>query len=362
MARAYVIARLASAGVIRSALSAVLYLYCVVPAEAQNKPRAVAVEAVTLAPTSLVETVSSVGNFAANESVVIRPEIDGRIVEIAFEEGQAVKRGQLLFRLDAAIYQAQLAEAQARLALSRRNYERARALNERGHTSTENLEKTLAELQIDQASVELNKARLEKTQMVAPFDGFVGLRKFSLGDFVEAKNELLTLVNLDPIKVEFRIPERYFRVLGEGGVILAEPDALPGERFEGLIYAISPVVDLNGRSVAVKAKVANPERRLRPGMFARVSLIVDRRLEALVVPEAAVLQRGDGQYVYRIEEGKAQLQRVRLGLRQTGRVEVVEGLNAGDTVVTAGQIKLRPGTAVQVAEFSGDGSRGGFSQ
>lgn len=346
---------MASAGAVGVVLLAALTLCGAVPAEAQNKQRAVTVEAVTLTPTPLVESVTAVGNFAANEQVVLRPEIDGRIVEIAFEEGQAVKKGQLLFRLDSAIYRAQLAEAQARLALSARNYERAKALNEKGHASTENLEKTLAEMKIDQASVELNKARLEKTQIVAPFDGYVGLRKVSLGDFVEAKNDLVTLVSLDPIKVEFRVPERYYRVVGEGGTIRALPDALPGETFEGQIYAISPVIDLNGRSIAVKAKVANAQRRLRPGMFARVSLLVDRRQDALVVPEAAVVQRGDGQYVYRVEAGKAELRHVRLGLRQTGRVEVVEGLSAGDTVITAGQIKLRPGAPVQVAEFSGSG-------
>lgn len=325
-------------------------------ASAQAQSRAVTVEAVTLKPTPLVETVSAVGNFVANEEVVIRPEIDGRIVEIGFEEGQPAKKGQVLFRLDAAIYRAQLAEAQARLGLSQRNYERAKALSEKGHASAESLDKTLAEMKIDQAIVELNKARLEKTQIVAPFEGLVGLRHVSLGDFVEAKNDLVTLVSLDPIKVEFRLPERYYRMVGDGGTIRAEPDALPGESFEGRIYAISPTIDLNGRSVEVKAKVANPGHRLRSGMFARVTLLVDRRNQALVVPEAAIVQRGNGQFVYRVVDGKASLTRIRLGLRQTGRVEVVEGLNPGDTVVTAGQIKLRQGTAVTVADFGGAGA------
>lgn len=318
---------------------------------AQSKGRVVTVEAVTIEPTPLVESVSSVGNFIANEEVVLRPEVDGRIVEIAFEEGQRVKKGQLLFRLDASVFEAQLREAEARLALSTRNYERAKALHEKGHSSGEILDRSLAEMRIDQASVELNKARLEKTRIVAPFDGLIGLRQVSPGDFVEAKNDLVKLVSLDPLKVEFRLPERYYRVLSEGGMIRAAPDALPGESFEGRIYAIAPTIDLNGRSVAVKATVPNAEHRLRPGMFARVSLLVDRRVAALVVPEAAIVQRGDGQYVYRIVDDKAELTKVRLGLRQTGRVEVVEGLNQGDTVVTAGQIKLRPGSPVEVAEF-----------
>ena len=324
-------------------------------AQGQNA-RVVTVEAVTLQPTQLVETVSSIGNLVADESVVIRPEVDGRIVEIAFDEGQPVQAGQLLFRLDAAIFQAQLRESEARLDLTRRTYERARTLREKGASSAEILDRALSEYRMAEASVELNRARLEKMRIVAPFSGTIGLRQVSLGAFVEAKNELVTLVNLDSLKVEFRLPERYYRVIAEGGLVRAAPDALPGEVFEGRIYAIAPVVDINGRSVAVKARVANPERRLRPGMFVRVSLLVDRRADALVAPESAIVQRGDGHFVYRVEDGKAVLAKVRLGLRQTGRIEVVDGLSAGDTIVTAGQIKLRPGDRVKVADSPAAGA------
>jgi membrane fusion protein, multidrug efflux system len=321
------------------------------PAEAQPA-RAVTVEAVTLKPMPLVESVSSVGNLVADESVIIRPEVDGRIVEIAFEEGQPVKVGQLLFRLDAAVYEAQLQEAEAREDLTKRTFERAKALHKRGHSSAEVLDKALSEMKMAEASVALNKARLEKMRIVAPFRGTVGLRQVSLGAFVEAKTDLVSLVNLDSLEVEFRLPERYYRVIAEGGVVRAEPDALPGEVFEGRIFAVAPAIDINGRSIAVKAKLVNPEGRLRPGMFARVKLVVDRRNDAIVVPESAIVQRGDGQFVYRIRDGKAELTPVRLGLRQTGRIEVVEGLAAGDTVVTAGQVKLRPGATVKVADFS----------
>ena len=314
-------------------------------------------EAVTLKPTPLVESVSSVGNLVADEAVIIRAEVDGRIVEIAFDEGQPVKSGQLLFRLDASIFEAQLHEADARLDLTRRTYERAKTLNQRGHSSAEVLDKALSEMRMAEASVELNKARLEKMRIVAPFAGTAGLRQVSLGAFVEAKTELVPLVNLDSLKVEFRLPERYYRVVAEGGLVRAEPDALPGEAFEGRIYAIAPLVDINGRSIAVKAKLENPKRRLRPGMFARVMMVVARRKDAIVVPESAIVQRGDGQFVYRLRDGKAELIKVRLGLRQTGRIEVVDGLGEGDTVVTAGQIKLRPGVQVKVADYSRTGSQ-----
>ena len=321
--------------------------------------RAVTVEAVTLKPTTLVESVHTIGNFVANEAVTIRPEVDGRIVEIAFEEGQPVKKGALLFRLDDAIYRAQLREATVHLELSKRNYERARKLNKKGFSSSENLDKTFSEMQVDEATVALNKAQLDKLRIVAPFNGTIGLRNVSLGAFVESKRDLATLVSLDPIKFEFRVTARYYRFIKEGGKIRIHPDALPGEVFDGSIYAIAPTIDINGRSISVKARVSNPGRRLRPGMFGRVSLLVENRERALVVPESAIVQRGDKQYVYRIDNGTANLAEVTLGLRQTGKVEIISGLSAGDSVVTAGQVKLRPGAKVKIATFSdaGDGTR-----
>jgi len=327
-----------------------------VPARAQ--PKVVTVEAVTLKRSPLVESVSSVGNLIADESVIIRPEVDGRIVEIAFEEGQPVKKGQLLFRLDAAVYHAQLEESEARFALNQRTYERVKTLNKKGHSSAEVLDKAFSDMQMAKASVELNKAWMEKMAIVAPFAGTAGLRQVSIGAFVEAKTELVTLVDLDSLKVEFRLPERYYRIVEMGALVRAEPDALPGEVFEGHIYAVAPAIDINGRSIAVKAKLANRGGRLRPGMFARVTLLVDRRNSAVVVPESAIVQRGDGQFVYRVRDGKAVLTKVDLGLRQTGRIEVVAGLEEGDVVVTAGQIKLRPGVQVKVADYSAADSPG----
>lgn len=320
------------------------------PTLAQSKT--VTVEAITVEQAPLVETVSSVGNLVADEAVIIRPEVDGRITEIGFEEGQPVEKGQMLFRLDDAVFRAQLEEAEARLQLNQRTYERVKALNKRGHSSAEVLDKAFSDMRMAKASVALNEARLEKMEIVAPFSGIAGLRQVSLGAFVEAKTELVTLVDLDSLKVEFRLPERYFRVVRMGAVVRAEPDALPGEVFEGAIYAIAPAIDINGRSIAVKAKIDNTGGRLRPGMFARVQLLVDRRKKAIVIPEAAIVQRGDGQFVYTVRDGKAALVKVGLGLRQTGRIEVVTGLNQGDIVVTAGQIKLRPGTQVRVADYS----------
>lgn len=315
---------------------------------AQGAKKTVAVEAITVAPTPLIEAVSAIGTLQSNEAVIIRSEIDGRIVKVGFEEGQPVKQGDALFRLDDTIFRAELAEAEARLALSERNYERAKALETRGHGSVETLDRALAQMRVDQATVKLAQARLEKTVIAAPFDGIVGLRQVSIGDYVEAGKDLVNLEDIDPIKVEFRLPERYLRVIRTDGLVRVAPDALPGETFDGRIYAIDPRIEAGGRSVAIRAQLSNERQTLRPGMFARIRLVIDRKETALVIPEEAIVRRGDQQTVFRVVDGAAVQTPVILGLRQTGRVEVVEGLKPGDVVVTAGHAKLREGSLVQI--------------
>jgi membrane fusion protein (multidrug efflux system) len=320
-------------------------------AQVKAKVKIVAVEAVTIKSSRLVESVSAIGTLKSNEAVMIRSEINGRIVEIGFDEGQPVKKGTVLFRLDNTIFRAELAEVEARQLLSQRNYERAKALEVRGHGSVETLDRALAQRRVDQASVNLVRARMEKSIIHAPFDGIVGLRRISVGDYVKAGNDLVNLENIDRIKVDFRVPERYMRVVRTEGAIRITPDALPGEAFDGRIYAIDPQIDPAVRSIAVRALLSNAGRVLRPGMFVRISLIIDRAQKALVVPEEAIVRRGNQQFVFRILKGSAILTPVKLGLRETGRVEVVEGLSVGDTLVTAGHAKLREGSRVDVTRW-----------
>jgi membrane fusion protein (multidrug efflux system) len=320
-------------------------------AQVKAKVKVVAVEAVTIKSSRLVESVSAIGTLKSNEAVMIRSEINGRIVEIGFDEGQPVKKGTVLFRLDNTIFRAELAEVEARQLLSQRNYERAKALEGRGHGSVETLDRALAQRRVDQASVNLVRARMEKSIIHAPFDGIVGLRRISVGDYVKAGNDLVNLENIDRIKVDFRLPERYMRVVRTEGAIRITPDALPGKAFDGRIYAIDPQIDPAVRSIAVRALLSNAGRVLRPGMFVRISLIIDRAQKALVVPEEAIVRRGNQQFVFRILKGSAILTPVKLGLRETGRVEVVEGLSVGDTLVTAGHAKLREGSRVDVTRW-----------
>ncbi len=319
------------------------------PARAQGvNKKEVVVEAITLAPTPVVEAVTAVGDLASDASVVIRPEIAGRVRAIGYVEGAPVKAGQMLIRLDDAVYRAELDQAKARLDLSRRNFERANALNLKGHSSVQVLDTAREEVHVNEASVELAQVLLQKTTLVAPFDGVVGLSSIDLGDYIQVGADIVNLERIATLKVDFRLPERYLRFVAVGRPVELAMDALPGETYRGEVYAIDPRIRASDRSMGVRARLPNNEGRLRPGLFARIRLIVDRRNQAIVIPEEALMPRGDRRFVYRVIEGKAVSAEVKIGLRETGRVEIVEGVKAGDTIITAGHAKVREGGAVRI--------------
>src|SRR5690606_37058113 len=193
----------------------------------------------------------------------------------------------------------------------------------------------------------LAQAQLEKTAILAPFDGLIGLRNVSVGDYVSPGIDLVPIESVDPLKVDFRIPEQFLGQVHVGAKLLLNFDALPGQQREGEVGAISPLVDVGGRSILLRALVPNSDDTLRPGMFARVRLqFADAT--GLVVPETALMPAGEQQYVYRIEDGIAKRVVVKLGLRRGGKVEILEGLQAGDQVLTTGLQKVLDGDRVRV--------------
>jgi len=317
-------------------------------ADDQAEPPAVAVEARPVALGRVTNEVSAVGTLRSNEAVVIRPEIDGRVTEIHFDEGTAVEQGQLLFGFDDLIPRAELADAEANLALSERNYQRAMELYRRGAGTGRSVDETRAALQSDRAKVDLAKARLDKTKIETPFAGIVGLRRVSIGDYVSSGDDLVALASIDPIKVDFRIPERFLSELHPGQELDVEVDAFPGRTFRGKVFAVDPQIDANGRSIALRAEIPNAERLLRPGLFSRIRLVLEVRENAITIPEGSIVPQGDGRFVFTVIDGHAVKTRITLGQRGPGWVEVTSGLAAGDVVVTAGQIKIREGASVEV--------------
>lgn len=310
----------------------------------QMPPPSVEVTPVVLG--TVERTVEAVGTLRANESVTIRPEIAGRVVSIGFKEGEKVRKGATLITLDDSVNKAEVAEKAANRKISELAYERAKLLVEKKAASIEVRDRAEAQLEADDAALQLARARLDKTRIVAPFDGVIGLRTVSVGDFVDVGQVLVNLVDLELLKVDFRVGEIYLPDVVAGQDIGVRVDAFPSQTFSGTVYAIEPEVDVNGRAVVIRARLPNEGDKLRPGLFSRVTLIVDRTAQAMLVPEDAIVPEGERHFVYRVTDGHAALVEVLIGKRKDTRVEVRSGVSPNDLIVTAGQLKLRDGIAV----------------
>ncbi|MVW77116.1 efflux RND transporter periplasmic adaptor subunit [Pseudomonas xionganensis] len=287
------------------------------------------------------------GSLASDESVMIRPEIAGRLARLHFREGQRVEEGALLVSLDDSISRAELAQAQANLNLAEKNFQRAQMLFKRGASNAQALDEASAQQQAARATLALSQARLDKTQIVAPYAGVLGLRQVSPGDYLSEGQDIVNLEVLDPLKVDFRIPQKAVSQIRLGQAIEISLDAYPGERFVGEIFAINPRLDEAGRSQAIRAHIDNADGRLNPGQFVRVSVILAERANALVIPEEAVMPVGEQLLVNLVVDGQVELREVRLGKRFDGQVEVREGLNGDESVISAGWQKVRAGMPVR---------------
>jgi membrane fusion protein (multidrug efflux system) len=299
------------------------------------------------------QTITAVGSLRSDESITLRPESAGRISAITFQEGQRVVKGAPLVRLDPAIPQAEVEQARANLWLAKTKFDRAVDLAQRSFISGQARDEAENNLKVAEAAVQLAEAKLAKTDIRAPFSGLIGLRSVSVGDYVKEGADLVNLESIDPLKVDFRVPETFLRQVQVGQAIEVTLDALPGKTYDGKIIALNPLIDAAGRAIVIRAQVRNQDTSLRPGMFARVKLITRDEKEALVLPEEALVPQGTERYVYRVTEGKATRVKVETGQRRDGKVEILSGVNRDDTIVTAGQIKLRDGAQVRVADVGG---------
>lgn len=312
----------------------------------------VVVEAASVRVSPAERTVEAVGTLLSNERVTIRPEVAGRIVALDLVEGGRVREGQVLVELEASIERAALADAEARRLLALNNLERARELRRTNVGTQRALDEAEASFRIAEAAVELAKAQLAKRTIRAPFDAKASLRGISIGEFVTAGTALFSLEQIDPIKVDFRVPEIFLPTVNVGNEIRVGIDAFAGRTFTGRVTAIDPVVDERGRSLLVRASIANPDEALRPGLFARVSLTLSVKPDALWIAEEALVPEGGKQFVFRIVdqgEGKPKtVKRVEVttGLRRPGEVELTSGVAPGDLLVVAGVTKVREGTPV----------------
>jgi membrane fusion protein, multidrug efflux system len=317
-----------------------------------TKAGAITVDAIKVARAPMPQTITAVGSLRSDESVMLRPEVAGRINAIQFREGQPVTKGTVLVRLDPVVNQAEVQQARANLTLAKSKFNRAVDLAKQNFISGQAKDEAENNLKVAEAAVSLAEAHLAKTEIRAPFSGVIGLRSVSVGDYVKEGADMVNIESIDPLKVDFRVPETFFRQVQTGQPLSIALDSFPGKVYDGKVIAVNPLIDAAGRSVVIRAQVGNNESRLRPGMFARVRLVTKDAHDALVVPEQAIVPEGDEQYVFRVIDGKAVRTRVETGQRRDAKVEIVKGLGFDDVVVIAGQIKLRDGVPVAISPGS----------
>lgn len=318
------------------------------PAAPAGPPPGLPVKAVPVKIGAVIDEVTAVGSLLAEESVVIRPEIDGRIVGLHFQEGQAVAVGARLVSIDNSEFEAQVAAVRADLNTELQRLERARELFEQKFISKDALDVQQGNAARLQARLAEAQTHVAKTTIRAPFSGVLGLRQVSPGAYVKAGSDIVRLENLSSIKVDFKIPENFMAKVRPNQDIALRLDAFPNEQFTGRVYATEPTVDEKTRTISMRARVGNTGLKLKPGMFVRVAVTLENRPNAILVPETAIWPQGKDSFVFKVVDGKAALTRIEIGVRRPGEVEVLTGLAAGDSVITEGQMKLRDGAPVTV--------------
>ena len=303
-------------------------------------------EVIKVQPETLYRTINSIGNLKANQSVVLSPEVSGRIKAIGFEDGTQVDKQDTLFQLDNSTQKALLNEARARVKLSNTEYKRMKKLFKQKVASETDLDSAAANVSINQSQAEYAKAQLDKLTIKAPFKGMIGLHDLGVGDYVNAGQDLVRLVELNTLKFDFALPETYLSQVKLGQNIIISTPAFPGKTYQGVVSAIAPALNEETRSLMVRAVIQNASLELRPGLFANVILEVSKNDNAILVPEQALIPQGQQYHVMKVVEGKVVQVPVTIGQRRKAEVELVSGVSAGDVVIIAGQMKLRSGAPV----------------
>ena len=307
----------------------------------------VGVVAVPVQTRKLAFELEALGTARANESVEVTAKVTNQVTAVRFQEGQQVRRGDVLVELDGEQARADLAAAEAALAESRSQFQRSRELYATKVLSDSQIEQIEATFKANQARVDSARARVGDTVIRAPFDGRVGLRRVSIGGLISPGTVITTLDDTSTIKLDFTIPETFLSAVAPGLAITARSVAWPDTDFDGRVASVDTRVDPVTRSVTVRALLPNTDGLLKPGMFLTVRLVRGEE-DALVVPEEALVPEQGDVFVYVVRDGRAEKRKLRMGQRRVGEVQVLEGLAAGEIVVTEGTQKLRDGAAVSL--------------
>lgn len=306
-----------------------------------------AVETARATTSRLSDDVAALGTLLSDETVAIAPETSGRVAKILFADGAHVEKGTPLFQFDTDLAQSDLAEAKARLQLAQASFERNQKLRQSGNVAQSAYDEALSARDVARATVDAAQVRLDKLTIAAPFSGTLGFRTVSEGAYVTAGTALVQLDKTDRLQVSFAVPELQEQAVQAAKGVSFTADAVPGQTFAADITALNPVIDVNGRALQVRAMADNADGRLRPGLLVRVSVKGPER-QAVLVPEQSIVQRAGGAVIFTVADNTATEVKVKLGKRLDGKVEVVDGIKADDTVVTAGNAQLSNGAKVDV--------------
>jgi membrane fusion protein (multidrug efflux system) len=305
------------------------------------------VEATYVKAQDIADKFEAVGTIEAIEGITVVSEIDASVISLPFSEGSFIKKGDLIAQLDDSQLSAEVNRTEALYTQSQSAYDRVKTIVEQNAGTKQDLDDALANLKVARANYELAKARLAKTRVVAPFDGFVGTRKVSVGTFLRTGQEITELANLNEIRVSFSAPERYLAQLKRGAKVIVSSTVFPGYELSGNIIAIEPILDSETRNVNVVARVRNPGQKFRPGMSANVAAILSEHPNALTVPNEAVFANGNQSFVYIINKDSiVAATPVTLGMQTPKIVEITSGLRDGIQVVRTGYQKLFNGAKV----------------
>ncbi|MDR2337588.1 MAG: efflux RND transporter periplasmic adaptor subunit [Deltaproteobacteria bacterium] len=310
----------------------------------------VPVVGLTITGEKLQNAITIVGNLQANEDVIIKSEITGNVEKINFEEGQTVKKGTLLIQVDHKNLNSEMEQAQANFNLADANLKRSKELFENKTISSQAYDQAFAQYKATQATLNKTKQQLDKASIVAPFDGIMGARKVSPGQYVSNNDTLTSISSVNPIKLEFNLAERYLSKISLGQKVEVSTAAFDKQIFTGETFFIAPSVDVQTRTVLAKAKIDNAVLLLKPGMFSRVKLILEEKENAILIPSSAIINREDKSSVFVVsEDGIANYRDITLGIEYNDKIEVTSGLKIGETIITEGIVKLQPGMLTRIS-------------
>lgn len=307
----------------------------------------VPVTAIVLRPVQLDNTIKSTGTIMANNEVELHPEIAGRITHMYIQEGSHVNKGQLLIKINDADLQAQLEKQKYVLQLAANQLERDKKLLAKEGISQSEYDIALSTYNSARADIDLTNAQIAKTEIHAPFNGIIGLRYVSEGSYVTVGTRIASMQEIDPVKVDFSVPEKYMTLVKKGDPVTFSVQGVK-ELFHGNIMAIEPKIDLATRSVLLRAVCPNRDNKILPGAFAQVTLILDKTNDALMAPTQSIVPVMKGQQVFVARGTKAVAANIEVGARNDSTIEVTGGLNPGDTIITTGLMYLKSGSKIKL--------------